>query len=572
MQTGIGSSRRPTKNPWTTRGGPPREGNQIRAGRTSTTDNHNNSSTPPPRATRQGPTTPTTGAGAASSRRRRISLSLSPGAFRAVVESAGGAFSRAGRERHSTGEDLSGAAGENGSDSCASIASDKLLSSPRESADRAVGAAEATPTAAAAACITAAASSQHQSQPSRGRSNMAHRSRSMIISTSLSPNTLRPKSTKFNPVRVREGSAGVMGQQPTNDATGHVDPEPRPQGESYSTDKTAAEATFSPQSSPQPSLRHPRRRRTSVSLSPRYLRKVVGFISNQDTSDGGGGGKSTNVSDGVLLPLGAHPRPLSNVTPNLRRGSTSLSPTAIRAAMRSSIVKEQGGIRSGNSSFNDKLHESGKQSVLSSKTTATDNCFLAPNPQLQQRRKRFTRRSATSFSLGAGAAAALRSAIAMGAPGGGDKAVREIDPTTAKAMPLSAGIAASEAVDYGFPDASSVAAPATGDGASLPCGDSNHSSSRRRRHGRSMSLVLGRGASLLAGASPSPSPPLKRRGGSRNNANSSRSPLSGGSSGGGGGVSFRRRLRRAVGIGAGGILDTVPVWKQPEIMKGLQER
>lgn len=394
------------------------------------------------------------------------------------------------------------------------------------------------------------------------------------MNTSLSPSFLRPSSPKFNLARVREGSVGEMGQQPTGDANGHVDSESPPQGGSHATDKTATETAPSRQSSRQPSLRHPRRRRASISLNPSYLRKVVGLNSNQDTSGGGGGGNPIDVSADSLLSLGAYPRPLSNgVTPNRRRrGSTSLSPTAVRAAMRSSIAKEQGGIRSRTSSFNDKLHESGEQTAESDPSSLS-----ADDPQLQQRRRRFTRRSAKSFSLGAGAAAAaLRSAIAMGAPGGGDKAMRETNSTTARAMPLSPGFTASEAVDDEFPDDSSVAIPATGDGAPLPGGDSGSgsSSSRRRmqRHGRSMSLALGRGASLLVGASPAPSPSSKRGGGFRNSINSSRSPVSGGGSFGGGGVSLRRRFRRAVGIEVGGILDTIPVWKRPELLKGLQER
>lgn len=425
-------------------------------------------------------------------------MSLSPGTFRTHLESAakGKAVSRTGRERYGTGEDRSAEAEKSGSDGYAASAS-QGPSSPQGSVGRAAGAAGAARLAAAS--LAAAVSSRYKSQTARGRSKTARRGRSS--SMSLSPNFLRAASTRFNLAGVRGTSAREMGQQPPSNAIGHVDSEPQQQ-ESLLRDTLAAGTAVERQPSPPPSPPRPRRRRVSISLSSSYVREAVGLGSDQVISGGGGGGstskttdvpqhrrrgKSVDISSKAVLSLRVRPSPISIVTGNRRRGSTSLSPTAVRAAMRSDIARDSSGIGSGNTSNSD-LHAGSEQPTLSiRKSTATaelDSCSSPTDPRLQRRRRRFSCRSATSFSLGAGAAVALKSAITMNAPGGGDKLkARKRNSGTTKAMAAAAETAYSEAVDRGSPDAfgghygggrnhrnNTAAAPATGDGVSIPNG------------------------------------------------------------------------------------------------------
>lgn len=467
------------------------------------------------------------------------------------------------------------------------------------------------------------------------------------------PNFLREPSTKINPAgeakEVEQGTPTGMadGQTPSPAVVARPDSGVKPR------QREGAGAAVATRSQSQPSAPPPTtlRRRVSMSLNPSNLKRAVGLGSGlESTKKSDATNRSPDapeyeeefvgVSEQQAPPVRVHPRP--RAVAHAQRGSTSLNPTAARAAASAAIAKDNGTAarECGGKVSSDKgagggggglSQASSGQLALSTTETATPPKivpFPASTTQQQQwaRQRRSARRSA-SFSLGAGGGAASLRFPNTGSSSGSEEKIPAFGQENAERGRQGEGGAQ---LNH---NASTEAAAGDG-GASPPSGGDR--SGRRHLRGRSMSLArLNRGSSL--GLSPPPSPASLR--GSRKG---SRSPTSGvgvgvGVSNVGGG--FRQRLRQkaagvGVGVGGGGgngfdrrrsrsispprvggnhsrtismgsellplgpvgswagvgwrgggfggehcaseglpsILDAIPAWKRPRLLKGLQER
>ena len=620
---------RSIRNPLTPPGGPTSE-DQRRARPTPATTDNSSSPTPPGSVASlpPDPASPGPATAAAGSRRRRASLSLNPGAFRAVLKSAatqGNATTR--RKQDGTPEEGPSATGEAAGGGVAP--SRQVLPPPAPSRQASQSSARAGP------------------EPTRRG-----------VRSSISSKFLRSPSTKST--HAEAGDAAAAGRA-------------RPAAESGNEPASGLERD-DPASQAPP--RKPLRRRVSMSFSPSSLKKAVGLSSGQDNQRS----SATKTSeDSLQQPLEYEPPPvaLGTAAPPFRvhphppavraamRAANSLSPTAVRAAMRSAMARDSSGrSNSGgipkdselevttNGGRSQRRDQSDQPVVFSSMTTVaaapepTAPPPLAYQQQAQQRRRRSLRRSA-SFTAGT-----RRSAMAMSEWRGQDKVgshTRDVE-------------IAPKDQDSGNDNSDECSRDLLGSGGSGGSGGSfgsgrrpSSSSGRRRRlRGRSMSLSLvGRAASSAAIGLSNPSSPtsyvpssyVRGDGPGNRSGSSSRSPaLANGGDAGSANGGFRQRLRqRAAGVGVGGtvgggfhrrsktrsaspphsngpllgghartmsassdllsldssgswagpgwrgfggfddgerhrggglpsILDAVPVWKRPGLLQGLQER
>lgn len=167
-------------------------------------------------------------------------------------------------------------------------------------------------------------------------------------------------------------------------------------------------------SSPSPPPRKSLRRRVSISLSPSYLRKAITPAASQDRrrsitkrsdeSQHPGDNQSTGASGPASLPSEIHSKP-----PEVR-AANKFSPTTVREAMRSAMARDSSGGNSGSKlckpegTIGGKLHcEPGDQPVVSNKVAVSSPAPASPPPlasqEKRQRRRRSLGRSA-SFTAG----------------------------------------------------------------------------------------------------------------------------------------------------------------------------
>eukprot|EP00752_Nemacystus_decipiens_P002667 g2495.t1 len=235
----------------------------------------------------------------------------------------------------------------------------------------------------------------------------------------------------------------------------------------------------------------------------------------------------------------------------------SLSPNAVRAAVRSAMAWDSGGASSGRRDGNKQeiavgggmQQKSSDQPECLAMTATVAAPELTPPPPLayqrapQRRRRRSLRRSA-SFSAGT-----MLHAKAMSDSRGHDKIgsrARDAEATT-REFAAAEGVASYDVGYEGSGDCS--------DKDLLLGGSRQTRRGTRRLRGRSMSIALmGRGSSAVVGLS-NPTSPSSSRGdspGYRSGRSRSPEPTSGGSDVGGASGGFRHRLRqKAAGSGVG---------------------
>lgn len=543
------------KNPFATSSGGPQNADQCRADHASIKDNESSNGSTPPASVASlppNPGTPAPSAPAAAPRRRGLSLSLNPGALRAVLKSAtqgnpAAVLSRKPSDKPGQAPSARGEAGSSGS-------------------------APARNALSSAATVTA---SQHPSQPARGGGESARRG--IGVGTSLGSRFMRASSMRSR--QTGAGGPAVASQEVSaeessnelshnNESAGSLErgrSGSQAPGASGAASSGAAVAVPPPQP---PQAQKPARRRVSMSFSPSYLRKAVGLTPSQDDQRGitnrsedsrhVGGGPLTDTPGPPAPPFRVHPHP-PGARAAMRTSSIGLSPAAVRAAMRSAMARD---ISGGSSERKKENHEGtidmttqkgpGDEpvaptkwaTVVGPKPTVTPPPLLVYQQPAQQRQRRSLRRSA-SFTAGT-----LRSVTTMGESRGEDRVgARVRDAETSRV--LAAGVVAGTRALDDF----------SGDLLSGDDGGGRSSGRRSRLRGRSMSLaVMGRGSNAFGALSAPPSPSSMRGDGSGNSrSGSGRSPglasggVDAGGGGGGGGGGLRQRLRqKAAGVGVGG--------------------